>query len=162
MSIQNEINRINENIASTYSALSDMGATMPETQNSANMASTVRTIPQSGSGDTVEEVAYVDALFDFSTFSVVSIDKTYAEIVEMIEAGKYVVARGKYALVASPVNVAYFPLSAWVKEENSLLFTGMMAADLGNGSVILSLSMKISDSNYIFVKARVVSTTDLN
>ena len=54
MSIQSEINRINENIANTYSVLSDMGATMPESQNSANMASTVRTIPQSvGSDDDV-------------------------------------------------------------------------------------------------------------
>jgi hypothetical protein len=104
----------------------------------------------------------VDCLFDFSTFSVVSIDKTYAEIVEMIEAGKYVVARSKYALVASPVNVAYFPLSAWTKEQNGILFTGMIQANFGNGAVILSLSMSMFASNTIVVKARVVSTTDLN
>ena len=50
MSVQDEINRINQNIANTYSAMGDMGATLPQEQNSANMASTVRTIPQSGGG----------------------------------------------------------------------------------------------------------------
>lgn len=124
-----------------------------------------KNLPEAGEGDNgeaVQEIAYVDCLFDFSTFSVVSIDKTYAEIVEMIEAGKYVVARSKYALVASPVNVAYFPLSAWAKEQNGILFTGMIQANLGNGAVILSLSMSMVASNTIVVKARVVSTTDLN
>lgn len=48
MSVQSEIDRITENVANTYSALSEMGATMPEQQNSNNMASTVLTVPRGG------------------------------------------------------------------------------------------------------------------
>ena len=47
MSIESEITRINNNIAATYTALSAKGATMPETENSANLASTVATVPSS-------------------------------------------------------------------------------------------------------------------
>lgn len=45
MSIQSEINRINSNIADTYTALGERGATMPSVQNSDNLAETVGTIP---------------------------------------------------------------------------------------------------------------------
>ena len=48
MSIQDEINRLNQNVSNAYSALEDMGATLPTEQNSANIASAIRTIPQSG------------------------------------------------------------------------------------------------------------------
>lgn len=43
-----EVERINGNVASTYTALSEMGATMPETQNSDNLPGTVLTVPQGG------------------------------------------------------------------------------------------------------------------
>ena len=51
MSIASEITRINTNIAAAYTACSDKGATMPQTQNSANLADTIDSIPQGG-GDT--------------------------------------------------------------------------------------------------------------
>lgn len=46
MSVQTEIDRINGNLADAYSLLESMGATMPENQNSANLASTIQTVPQ--------------------------------------------------------------------------------------------------------------------
>jgi hypothetical protein len=49
MIVQSEIDRINGNVASTYTALSEMGATMPAQQNSDNLPGTVRTVPQGGS-----------------------------------------------------------------------------------------------------------------
>lgn len=51
MSIASEITRINNNIAATYTALSAKGATLPATENSANLASTVATVPSGGSVD---------------------------------------------------------------------------------------------------------------
>lgn len=44
MSIQSEIERINSNVANTYSVLGDMGADMPETRNTANLANTAQTV----------------------------------------------------------------------------------------------------------------------
>ena len=46
MSIATEITRINNNIAAAYAKLLEMGATIPQAQNSANLASTIQTIPQ--------------------------------------------------------------------------------------------------------------------
>lgn len=44
MTIASEITRINNNIANAYTACSSKGATMPATQNSANLATTIGTI----------------------------------------------------------------------------------------------------------------------
>lgn len=44
MSTQTEIERIKGNIAATYSALEQKGATMPATQNSANLAATAQSV----------------------------------------------------------------------------------------------------------------------
>lgn len=51
MTIASEITRINNNISAAYSAAGNKGATLPATQNSANLASTIETI--SGSGTTL-------------------------------------------------------------------------------------------------------------
>lgn len=44
MSIASEISRINQNIAAAYTACQNKGATMPQTQNSANMAAAIASI----------------------------------------------------------------------------------------------------------------------
>ena len=44
MSVQSEINRIKSNIEDAYDALAFKGATMPQTQNSENLASTAQSI----------------------------------------------------------------------------------------------------------------------
>lgn len=46
MTIQSELERIGNNISSAYSALGENGATLPETQNSDNLAATVQTLPK--------------------------------------------------------------------------------------------------------------------
>lgn len=45
MSVQSEIDRIKNNVEETYDAISDMGGTMPSTRNTANLASSVLSIP---------------------------------------------------------------------------------------------------------------------
>lgn len=52
MTIASEITRIQNNIAGAYTALSAKGATLPTNQNSANLATTVASVP-AGGGDTV-------------------------------------------------------------------------------------------------------------
>lgn len=44
MSVQSEINRIKSNIEDAYDALASKGATMPQTQNSDNLAQTAQSI----------------------------------------------------------------------------------------------------------------------
>jgi hypothetical protein len=52
MTIASEITRIKDNIAAAYTAAGNKGATMPVTQNSANLATTVASVPES-SAETV-------------------------------------------------------------------------------------------------------------
>ena len=48
MSIQDEIDRIKMHIAETYTALADLGATMPTSRNSEHLAETVRSVSTGG------------------------------------------------------------------------------------------------------------------
>ena len=48
MTIASEITRINNNIAAAYTACNNKGATMPQTQNSANLATAISSIPSGG------------------------------------------------------------------------------------------------------------------
>ena len=50
MTIASEITRINNNITSAYTACNGKGATMPQTQNSANLATCISSIPVGSSG----------------------------------------------------------------------------------------------------------------
>lgn len=69
MSVASEINRIKANIASAYDEAEAKGATMPATENSANLADTIGSIPQGGISEDVkstllacfEKVAWTDA-----------------------------------------------------------------------------------------------------
>lgn len=53
MSIASEITRINGNIASAYTAASNKGATLPATQNSANLATCIASISGGGGGSVI-------------------------------------------------------------------------------------------------------------
>lgn len=55
MSVANEIERISGNIAAAYAAAGAKGATMPDVQNSANLAATINTV-QGGGGGAVTSV----------------------------------------------------------------------------------------------------------
>lgn len=54
MSIQSEIERIEQNVANTYDALEEQGATMPTQKNSNNLAATARTVSAGSGGTTVQ------------------------------------------------------------------------------------------------------------
>lgn len=55
MSISSEITRISNNIAAAYTALDEKGATLPESQNSANLADTIASVPSGGGGGGTED-----------------------------------------------------------------------------------------------------------
>lgn len=54
MSIASQITRINNNIANAYTACSAKGATMPSTQNSANLANCISSISGGGGGSVTD------------------------------------------------------------------------------------------------------------
>lgn len=60
MTIASEIQRVQTNIANAYTSLEAKGATMPDTRNSANLASTIDSVPLTGD-NTVQAFALGDA-----------------------------------------------------------------------------------------------------
>ena len=166
MSIQDEINRINENIASTYSALRDMGATMPEAQNSANMARTVRTVPQNGGGgDAVEEIFYMDGAFDGQTLTF-STDVTYAEISAAVQSGKYVIGRANSLVGGTTMSIYYLPLTNIDIISQIAIFDGTMqvqGANLGfsYGLILLAVTVEVCNTGEVLTRIKVVNTTEL-
>lgn len=92
MSIASEITRINNNIAAAYTALDGKGATMPETQNSANLADTVNTITTGGgggSGEDFDENAFNSAVSAMNSIMAIqsSSDTESARFQRLIDAG---------------------------------------------------------------------------
>lgn len=75
MSIQSEITRINNNISSAYSAIDAKGGTLPQTQNSANLASSIQSI--SGGGSSLPTDPSTDG--DYVLQNTVSTDATTSE-----------------------------------------------------------------------------------
>ena len=57
MSIQSEIDRIQGNMADAYAAVAAKGGTLPEAQNSSNLAAAVKSIRKSGGGVQVESIS---------------------------------------------------------------------------------------------------------
>ncbi|MDE7347463.1 MAG: hypothetical protein K2N48_12090, partial [Muribaculaceae bacterium] len=48
--VAEQVTRIQNNVADSYNAVSEMGGELPEEQNSDNLPSAVRSIPQGGGG----------------------------------------------------------------------------------------------------------------
>ena len=111
--------------------------------------------------EAAQEIYYADFTVDFQRFMITGANTDYQTIVNNIEAGKYIVGRGTYAFISSPINIGYFPLTAYVKEQNLLIFSGFAQALQGSQIILLSLTIEIYDNNSANIRARIVNTTDL-
>lgn len=58
MTIASEINRIRSNIESAYTALTEKGALLPVTQNSANLANTIATLSFNDNANVITAINY--------------------------------------------------------------------------------------------------------
>lgn len=115
-------------------------------------------LPEAG----VQEIVYVDCEFDMSALSLTSIAATYDEITAMIEAGKYVIARVKYALFSDPVNISLLPFTTWAKEQELVMCSAILQSRLNNQQVVLNLTGMLFASGSLVTNVKVVSVTDLN
>ena len=77
MSIDSEITRIETNISNAYTALSNKGATLPVTQNSANLSSTIGSLPATNSTNCAGLCFWLDG--DCNTRQGLDRSKTYFE-----------------------------------------------------------------------------------
>lgn len=90
MSIRSEITRINNNIAAAYSAAESKGATMPATENSANLAQTVASIPEAVQPTLItkqitENGTYTAADDNADGYSDVTVDVVDTKFVDVVQ-----------------------------------------------------------------------------
>lgn len=86
MSIQGEINRINKNVADTYSALEGVGADMPSAQNTDNLPETVLTIKAVRyDGQTLADEQKAQARLNIGAASQKEVNELSTEVAERVK-----------------------------------------------------------------------------
>lgn len=166
MSIQDEINRIEQNIANTYSALNSMGATMPAEQNSNNIASTARTVPQSGGGgvggtEYVSDVFYIDAVLNIQTFQAAGVSCTHAEALhELIDNNKIV--KFRIIIPMGNQNIVYGDVVNLDANGNNALVGGItFRADFGQGINVYHFVAVFKYTGELIITPYIVNTISM-
>ena len=139
MSVQSEIDRINGNVASTYTALSEMGATMPAQQNSDNLPGTVRTVPQGGGSGGGSCVIYAYAAMNEDGASVTT-DVTPDEVQNAVNSGKVFIMRLDLGGILIYLNVVtamdgYAQLAGFFTDSGQVMMLQVTLIDRGGMSV---------------------------
>ena len=127
-----------------------------------NMARNLPNANENPSGEAVQEIFYADFDINLANFTITGASITYQEIEKQLQVNKYVVGRGFYALVSEPDNIGYFPLNAYVPEQELMTFSGFIQSVINNQVVVLSITVELTSSNTATVRPRIVSTTDIN
>ena len=117
MSIQDEIIRINQNVADTYSALGDMGATLPEEQNTNNMANTVRTLSQGSTDNTLKVTAEINP----ETMNAINPSHYITDIYNAYKQGKTVTLHLDISSMMGAEAYTIFPLGSLSAEMASFM-----------------------------------------
>lgn len=168
MSIASEITRINTNIASAYTACSNKGATMPVTQNSANLASTIATISGGGGGGSLQTKSVtINSNGTTTVLPDVGYDgMTTVTVTTDIPTTQYVVAASTlFTLTASEwIGDAYSISLTGYTVDTSKLQIGIPINSSANNTLNIvnaGLSIYGSTSTYIDIKAVNVPTSDI-
>lgn len=176
MSIQSEIDRIEQNIANTYTALSDLGADMPTEQNSDNLAQTVGTakavlyIEQ-----TLSDEEQAQARENVGAASQIDLQKLSNEKVDQNQGAENV---GKILAVGTDGNLVLVPMPeggasgdviGTLDESNNILLTGDLADgtytikyEMDDGSVVNVGSLVVSGIVYVTVTNNLTNCTSDN
>lgn len=122
MSIQSEITRITENVANAYSAVEEQGGTLPETQNTDNLAPAILSIP-TGEGSSVA----VDGMTILEKDGVISTaigggGVTYTDpLVIMPAIGRFALAPKNYVTLSSAPITSSFDFATLESKPNARL-----------------------------------------
>lgn len=111
---------------------------------------------QSESSGGEDEVVWVTGVIDLSTLQVSAMSHTYAELLELINAGKMV-----KSLVDYTAGVCYGDLAVYNRYQALIVFQVMLQGDFGFGNALHYLNVSINPDNFIKVTPYIVETMDL-
>lgn len=158
MSIQSEIDRINNAKAEIASAIESKGVPVAEGTSIEDLPALVRNIPQEG-GESVNEIFWVTYDVDPNTFSISNLSHTYDEIMQVALEGKMV--KGKVHLGGLDTEFVLTDLVTVGGYSGKLIFAVFLRTAIQNQTVCLYFNVKIYPNNHIENDIMIVNTTDL-
>lgn len=124
MSISTEITRIKNNIASAYTACNSKGATMPATQNSANLANCISSISGGGGGGSVTDYLK-QSLISMSTGVVIEYDTEMGYDTQTLNLSMEDSDDALFNITGKHFNQTYYDASTgtWTSNDGTLTLT---------------------------------------
>lgn len=158
MSISSEITRLSGNVSSAFGTVSQMGGTVPSGANSDDLATSIRSIPQSGG---TSDAFWVDALLDLQTLQLSNVSHTYSEILAAHQTGKIVKIRLSYYMSQTVHETTIGDLRTYIDSSNWLVFDALIAANLGNGMQVYHYRVLLYDDNTTTTQLRLLNSTQI-
>ena len=164
MSIASEITRINGNIAAAYTALDGKGATLPETQNSANLDDTINTISAGGGyeptyrGNWLVPQLYleIDAKTDDTTNAMYQAHIAHSSKTEPKVIG-LALFKGYYTITIGSVFSTY--VEGMCISDGRMYHSSILGSEAPEGSTLLSSNSEITIDNTLGDKYIIIYTT---
>ena len=154
MSIQSEIDRLNNAKAEIAEAISEKGVAVPTGTSFDGFPALVRGIPQEGgSGDSNVTVTFD---MDISTISASNFSHTYDEIVALLSENKNILAKGNFGF-----GYCFGQLVAFNAAQSVLLFQIMLQFNFGDGTKLYYFSLILTANNSITVNPYIVNLTSM-
>ena len=160
MSIQSEIERINNAKEGIAEAISEKGVTVAEGTSIDEFPALVRSIPQNGpGGESVEEIFWITCDLDPSTLSVSNFSHTYDEIMQVANEGKIV--KGKGLIGGLPIEYFLFDLMYVGGYSGYITFAVFFRTAIQGQLVCLYVNVKMFPDNRLDTDIMIVNTTDM-
>lgn len=158
MSIQSEIERINNAKTEIAEAISEKGVPVAEGTSIDNLPGLIRSIPQEG-GESVEEIFWVTCDLDPNSLTASNFSHTYDEIIQSANDGKTV--KGKGLISGLSVEFLIFDLTYVGGYSGQLVFDGFLGSVIEGQAVCLYIRLKMNADNNIEHIIRIVNTTNM-
>lgn len=124
------------------------------TAHNSNGEQIVGTMPTSSGSH--ECTLMVEAVFDLTTMSILSVSHTYDEIFTALQEGKQILFKADNGL-----SITYGQLVAYIPDTSRLFFQLMVQNDFGYGTMLYYFNVILRSDNSTFVNAYTVTTTGL-
>ena len=148
MSIQSEIERINNAKEGIAEAISEKGVTVAEGTSIDNFPSLVRSIPQGGSGggSTESNIFVVTADLDFAAMKVTNWSATATDIYEAYISGKIVQLRIDQPAYGGFITVTYIGVLSEVGRKAGNMDLATFKFNVRDGSVLYNIEVQFQTS----------------
>lgn len=155
MSIQSEIDRINNAKAEIAEAISEKGVAVAEGTSIEDLPELVRSIPQEGGSDN-DVILWVTCETDPTTMTLKNFSHSYDEIVQAVTSNKAVKIKSNYENAPNEFSIG--DLTYYSGYSGYVLFTSLVR----NGNMLVFMNVKMYSNETIESGAYIIEITPLS